>query len=43
VTLLGNEFHSEIELGTKEYKKDFVCAKGGRYALKLTLLWRVQK
>jgi len=24
VTLLGNEFHSEIVLGTKEYKKEFV-------------------
>ena len=27
VTLLGNEFHSEIVLGTKEYKKEFVWAK----------------
>ena len=24
VTLLGIEFHSEIVLGTKEYKKEFV-------------------
>ena len=24
VTLLGNEFHCEIVLGTKEYKKEFV-------------------
>ena len=27
VTLLGNEFHNETGLGTKECKKEFVCAK----------------
>jgi len=30
VTLLGNEFHNEIVLGTKECKNEFVCAKGWR-------------
>ena len=25
---IGNEFHNEIVLGTKECKKEFVCAKG---------------
>ena len=28
VILLGNEFHNEIVLGTKECKKEFVWAKG---------------
>ena len=28
VTLLGNEFHNDTVLGTKECKKEFVCAKG---------------
>ena len=28
MTLLGNEFHNEIVLGTKECKNEFVCAKG---------------
>ena len=25
---LDNLFHSEMELGTNEYKKELVCAKG---------------
>ena len=27
MTLLGNEFHNEIVLGTKECKKEFVCKR----------------
>ena len=40
VTLLGNEFHNETVLGTKECKKEFVCAKG---SLEPVLLWRGTK